>query len=151
MKDPYSRRSHAILEDLTAYSEMQRADIWLNEFALAEVKIIELCVKKANQFRADHANGTGGRRSEDPLVNRLPLGGSDERIFAAINNSPTSPNTDFGAETAPGLPNLAAGGGPFQWQVPWADPSFSLFEPIDLQQWENVLDTITQDQILFGL
>ncbi|KAJ8116810.1 hypothetical protein OPT61_g1849 [Boeremia exigua] len=152
MKDPHSPRSHAILEDLTAYSEMQRADVWLNEFALAEVKIIELCVKKANQFRADRAaDGTRSHQAEGSSTERAPPETAVDQSFITTNNSFTSPNTDFSGDTVPGLPNLAAGGGPFQWQAPWSDPSFSLFEPIDLRQWENVLDTITQDQVLFGL
>lgn len=152
VKDPHSARSHAILEDLAAYSEMQRADIWLNEFALAEVKIVELCVKKANQFRADRATDGASEHQEDSSsMERVPPESTINRSFTAISNDFTSPNTDFGSDTVPSLPNLTAGGGFFQWQAPWGDPSFSLFEPIDLQQWENVLDTITQDQMLFGL
>ena len=77
------------------------------------------------------------------------LAGQQEPVTTA--NNFTSPNTEFSSETIPGLPNLAAGSGPFQWQAPWGDPSFTLCEPTDLQQWEQVLDSITQDQMLFGL
>lgn len=155
VKDPHSRRCHAILEDLTAYCDMQRSDIWLNEFALAEVKIIELCIKKATQFRVNKAMGAS-EHSVDTTSNDL---GQDERRPSIARQIPpqptldtfTSPNTDFSAETMPGIPNLAAGNGPFQWQAPWGDPSFTMFEPTDLQQWEQVLDSITQDQMLFGL
>lgn len=147
VKDPHSPRSHAILEDLTAYAEMQRADIWLNEFALAEVKIVELCVKKANQFRADRAaEATQNRPGDAPSTDRAPPEVFNDRSPTAINDDFTSPDTNFSGDT---LPNLA--GGPFQWQAPWGDPSLTLFEPIDLRQWENVLDNITQDQTLFGL
>ncbi|KAJ4375758.1 hypothetical protein N0V83_001034 [Neocucurbitaria cava] len=156
VKDPHSRRCHAILEDLTAYCDMQRADIWLNEFALAEVKIIELCIKKATQFRANRAMSTveppTERASQDLRYEQLQ---APEAIAANGSNNNmntfTSPNTELSSDSIPGLPHLAAGGGPFQWQAPWGDPAFPLFEPTDLQQWEHVLDSITQDQIMFGL
>ncbi|EMD63671.1 hypothetical protein COCSADRAFT_200210 [Bipolaris sorokiniana ND90Pr] len=51
VKDPHSDQCDAILEDLTACCDIQRGDIWLDEFSLAEVKIIELCIKKSKQFR----------------------------------------------------------------------------------------------------
>jgi hypothetical protein len=150
VKDPHSRRSQAILEDLTAYCEMQRADIWVNEFALAEVKVMELCIKKAYQFRATatgttttSATDSGSRPPQPPTV--------EQSTSTILNNTLTSPDTTFSSDTVLGLPNLAAGGGPFQWQAPWGDPTFTLFEPTDLQQWESVLDNITQDQALFGL
>lgn len=146
VKDPHSPRSHAILEDLAAYAEMQRADIWSNEFALAEVKIVELCVKKANQFRSDRAAEGLQTRRADNISAEIPLEDANDRGLTAVNGDFTSVNTNFNGNA---LPNLAEG--TFQWQAPWGDPSLPLFEPIDLQQWENVLDNITQDQVLFGL
>jgi hypothetical protein len=147
VKDPHSRRCHAILEDLTAYCDMQRADIWLSEFALAEVKIIELCIKKATDFRATRpSTGPTNALSIVPSLTR-----SETQSTPHGNYNQTSPNTENSAESQAGLPNLAGAGGPFQWQAPpWGDPSFPLFEPTDLQQWEQVLDSITQDQMLFG-
>lgn len=128
VKYPQSPRSHAILEDLTAYAEMQRADIWLNEFAFAEVKNVQLCVKKTNQFRADRAaEGNQTRRARAPSVDLIPAEVANDRGFAVINDDFTSPNTDFSSDT---LLNLADG--PFQWQAPWGDPSLPLFEPTDL-------------------
>ena len=38
---PRGRRAQAILDDLAAYCEMQRGS---NKFAIAEAKIVELCV-----------------------------------------------------------------------------------------------------------
>jgi hypothetical protein len=139
VKDPHSPKCRAILEDLSAYCDMQRADIWLNEFALAEVKIIELCIKKANQFR-DSRTETRPNTAEDfPITAHAPK-----------NIDLTSPNTEDSSATIPDLPAIGAGG-PFQWHAPpWGDPSFTLFEPTDLQHWEHVLDNITQEQMLFG-
>jgi hypothetical protein len=124
---------------------MQRADIWLNEFALAEVKIIELCISKVQKFRTNRAAGNSGPVSQsgsDNAVSRPALGSvSEQQIFATNPDDFNSPNTALSAETIPGIP----------WQAPWGDPTFTLFEPTDLQHWENILDSITQDQILFGL
>jgi hypothetical protein len=143
VKDPHSRQSHAILEDLIAYCEMQRADTWLNEFALAEVKILELCIKKATQFRS---TGSSMTVPGDQDSNNMPS-------YNHIQNAPTTheetfptPQTDLSAET---LPGLAAG--PYDSQAPWGDPAFSLLESTDLQQWENILNSITQDQMLLGV
>ena len=143
VRDPHSPRSHAILEDLIAYCEMQRADIWLNEFALAEVKIVELCIKKVARIR----------RSENAAVYSVPtnmmpaqsVGG--QYVAHQTENTFASPETTLSQDGLFGMPNLAASGGPFQWQAPWGDPTFTLLEPTDLQQWEQVLDSITQDPI----
>lgn len=140
VKDPHSPKCRAILEDLSAYCEMQRADIWLNEFALAEVKIIELCIKKANQFRASRTETRPNTADNAPPT-----------VHGANTIDLTSPYTEDSSVTVPDLPAIGAGG-PFQWHAPpWGDPSFTtLFEPTDLQHWENVLDNITQEQMLFG-
>lgn len=148
VKDPHSRKCAAILEDLTAYCEIQRDDIWLNEFALAEVKVIELCIKKAAQFRENRAS----MNVPDASFEIHPNSADDAQTVMQTGNgnSLASPNTDTSSETVPGLPNLGAGG-PFQWPVPpWGDPSLAMFEPTDLQHWEYVLDNITQEQMLFG-
>ena len=139
VKDPHSPKCRAILEDLTAYCDMQRADIWLNEFALAEVKIIELCIKKADQFRTSRTE-TRPNTAND----------ASATAHVANNIDLTSPNTEDSSATVPSLPAVSASR-PFQWHAPpWADPSLTLFEPTDLQHWEHVLDNITQEQILFG-
>lgn len=154
VKDPHSHRCGGILGDLTAYCDMQRADIWLNEFALAEVKIIELCINKANHFRNNRTRGPA------ELVN--DVGENSARVSALPTAIPylqasstgyeafTTTSTESIPDAVPGFPNPPSGSGPFQWQAPWGDPSFTLFEPTDLQQWEHVLDNITQDQMLFG-
>ncbi len=46
VRDPHSIQTSAILEDLEAYCESLRRDPWLNEFGIAELKVIELCVSK---------------------------------------------------------------------------------------------------------
>ncbi|KAJ4303734.1 hypothetical protein N0V90_002635 [Kalmusia sp. IMI 367209] len=148
VRDPHSRRSYAIVEDLVAYCEMQRADMWLNEFALAEIKIVELCIKKVHQFRTANSTALSG---EDPVHGfengQLRNSTSEQQPGGASDETFLTPDTNPSVDTLPGLPNFAPAGGPFQWQAPWGDPSFSLLEPTDLQQWEHILDSITQDQM----
>ncbi|KAF2641551.1 hypothetical protein P280DRAFT_517748 [Massarina eburnea CBS 473.64] len=149
VRDPHSPRSHAITEDLIAYCEMQRADVWLNEFARAEVKIVELCVTKATQIRRSERANSYPITSRGLSVANAPTHtiGIDYSINQG-DNAFHSPETTISQDGFLGMPNLAAGGGPFQWQAPWGDPTFSMLEPTDLQQWEQVLNSITQDQML---
>ncbi|KAI8309255.1 hypothetical protein K4K61_001948 [Colletotrichum sp. SAR11_59] len=140
VRDPHSRRSQAILEDLAAYCEMQRNDVWLNEFALAEVKIVELCVKKA-------------RQSQPPAPNPM--------VPLALASPPERPTTSAGPQsvmaTQPQLPVespdfdplLVGLGLPYSTssaQMTWDDPGFFLPESGDLSQWEHVINTIMHDQ-----
>ncbi|TQN71149.1 putative transcriptional regulatory protein [Colletotrichum shisoi] len=149
VRDPHSRRSQAILEDLAAYCEMQRNDVWLNEFALAEVKIVELCVKKA-------------RQSQPPPPPRPPPPSGTMVPLALASASPSRrPSQPAGPtpvmQTQPQLPvespdfdPLMAGLGlPYSTtsaQMTWDDPGFFLPESGDLSQWEHVLNTIMHDQ-----
>ncbi|KAL6174469.1 hypothetical protein ACJQWK_00588 [Exserohilum turcicum] len=146
VKDPHSYKCDAILEDLIAYCDMQRADLWLNEFALAEVKIIELCIKKATQFRENRGSST---RASVPLETRSDIAEDPPAAVQANENHDNlvSPNMIDSFDAISGLMNFGPGR-PFQWQAPpWGDPSL----PTDLQQWEHVLDSITQEQRVFGL
>ncbi|KAF2710798.1 hypothetical protein K504DRAFT_429120 [Pleomassaria siparia CBS 279.74] len=157
VRNPHSRRSNAILEDLAAYCELQRNDIWLNEFALAEVKIVELCIKKARQFRnrqnssSNHNTTTTTTTTttatmqpppEVPAKEQSRKEGVDD---AALNSTLPCFQMEFDAEDD--LQQLHAGplagtSGAYLWQAAWGDASLSLLEATDLQQWENVLDNI---------
>lgn len=142
VRDPHSRRSQAILEDLTAYCEMQRNDVWLNEFALAEVKIVELCVKKA-------------RQSQPSLPNQMvPLALADpvERPVQSVSRTNVMPTQPQLPVESPDFDPLMAGLGlPFSTssaQMTWDDPGFFLPENGDLSQWEHVINTIMHDQMI---
>ncbi|KAH8774330.1 fungal-specific transcription factor domain-containing protein [Diaporthe sp. PMI_573] len=140
VRDPHSRRSHAILEDLSAYCEMQRKDVWLNEFALAEVKIVELCVKKARQSQPT------------PPIQIVPLALADptERPMQSLDRTNVMPTQPQLPVESPDFDPLLAGLGlPFSTssaQITWDDPGFFLPENGDLSQWEHVINTIMHDQ-----
>ncbi|KAJ9133873.1 Fungal specific transcription factor domain-containing protein [Pleurostoma richardsiae] len=142
VRDPSSRRSQAILEDLTAYCELQRRDSWLNEFALAEVKIVELCIKKAKHPQQPHdsaplhparapqsSNYTAGVHASAAVVEEArPLGVPASAEPSSQLNLAVPPSTALGPAS-------------------WDDPAFFFPEASDLLQWEQVLDSIMQDQV----
>ena len=150
VKEPHSAQSHAIVEDLVAYCEMQRKDIWLNEFALAEVKIVELCIKKVDQFRRDRQVGASSTIATRDLPSETPQAGAmpGSNIFPPTESTLTPEDTISSIDGVPEMFNFASTFGGYQWQAPWGD--VSAFEPTDLEQWENVLNTITQEQMQFG-
>ncbi|WQF84636.1 hypothetical protein CDEST_09650 [Colletotrichum destructivum] len=143
VRDPHSRRSQAILEDLAAYCEMQRNDVWLNEFALAEVKIVELCVKKARQSQPPPPPGT-----LVPLA--LASASPSRRPSQPAGPTPVMQTQPQLPVESPDFDPLMAGLGlPYSTtsaQMTWDDPGFFLPESGDLSQWEHVLNTIMHDQ-----
>ncbi|RDW67467.1 fungal specific transcription factor domain-containing protein [Aspergillus mulundensis] len=63
VRDPHFPRTMAIVTDLQSYCEKQYADRWVNEFQLAEVKVVELCVsriKASSRYRGTHVLDTQG-------------------------------------------------------------------------------------------
>ncbi|OLN97080.1 putative transcriptional regulatory protein C1F7.11c 2 [Colletotrichum chlorophyti] len=142
VRDPHSRRSQAILEDLAAYCEMQRNDVWLNEFALAEVKIVELCVKKARQSQRPPASALVplALASASPGIRPLQPNGQAPMMATQPQLPVESPDFD---------PLLAGLGLPYSTssaQMTWDDPGFFLPESGDLSHWEQVINTLMHDQ-----
>ncbi|KAI0594603.1 fungal-specific transcription factor domain-containing protein [Biscogniauxia sp. FL1348] len=158
VRDPHSRRAQAILEDLAAYCEMQRRDVWSNEFAIAEVKIVELCIRKARQIwaAASHEAASAPLPSlpppsltDDPPSPTITAKEGQQQAPPAIacrnhaNEGQWNNNPLVDDSTAANLFNPAVGGGPTLWD----DPAFSFPDAGDLLQWENVLNSIMQDQL----
>lgn len=149
VRDPHSRRSQAILEDLAAYCEMQRNDIWLNEFALAEVKIVELCIRKARQVYHHPSVDTSSTRATPAMAPpssaqsaaRKPPPENTMSGSLSVEDSLQSSSTTGGVPQGAFYPMHS---GPMLWD----DPSYSFPEADDITSWENVLNSIMQDQIL---
>lgn len=140
VRDPHSRRSQAILEDLAAYCEMQRNDVWVNEFALAEVKIVELCIKKATRLQPPPPN---------QIVPPVLVDPTEGPVQSRSSTNPTPTQPQISAESPDFDPLLAGLGLPFSTlnaQITWDDPGFFLPENGDLSQWEHVINTIIHDQ-----
>ncbi|ETS82372.1 hypothetical protein PFICI_04248 [Pestalotiopsis fici W106-1] len=166
VRDPFSNRSQAILEDLEAYCELQRNDVWLNEFALAEVKICELCIKKTRQAirgaaRRMTANSSippsgGSSNSAIPLPDSLPAL-STPSLHQTAAHQPIMDHVEGmeGGDPVNGARlrdpffgmsmNAAAGFGSVKGATMWDDQNYAFPETVDLTHWEQVLDTIMQD------
>ncbi|KAG9253009.1 fungal-specific transcription factor domain-containing protein [Emericellopsis atlantica] len=122
VKDPRGARTGAILEDLSAYCEKMRADTWANEFVMAEVKVIELCIATARKASRDEAE----RLHQPPHVNdpsaaaTAPWQESDMSYSAALDVQ-----------------------GPYEsWLDSWFGPTRTFPEPIDYQFWEDLVGTL---------
>lgn len=151
VRDPHSRRSQAILEDLAAYCEMQRNDIWVNEFALAEVKIVELCIRKARQVYHPlvDASSTGAAPAMAPPP--PPVVQPAVRRPVPINSMSRNHPIEDGSQTSHNTGGTSQGSfypmqnGPMMWD----DPSYSFPEADDIISWEHVLNSIImQDKVL---
>ena len=137
VRNPHSRRSQAILEDLAAYCETQRNDVWLNEFALAEVKIVELCIRKSRQIYQSSS-------SNAPPAQGLPAVAASPVVQSTIKKP--APISALHGSTITGTTQSTFGpmmNGPMLWD----DPSYSFPEADDIISWEHVLNSIMQEQI----
>lgn len=144
VRDPHSFRTHALLEDLVAYCEMQRHDIWVNEFALSEVKIIELCISKAKSLRQGSKRGHSSHAAvaEPQATASIP---PSTHFEPNVSGAPSGLDM-LSEQNAVGRPFP-----PFSDDLStslWHDPTLTLPEAIDVQQWEFMLDSIAQDPVL---
>ncbi|KAJ3549852.1 hypothetical protein NM208_g280 [Fusarium decemcellulare] len=115
VKDPHSPRTGAILEDLAAYCEKMRADTWVNEFVMAEVKVIELCIHTARKTRRE---------------------GSERPQSAQIPDPHNAPWQDGDVSYTAGLDVQA----PYEsWLDSWFGPTRTFPEPLDYQLWEDLV------------
>lgn len=140
VKDPFSPQTRAILEDLTAFCEKQRADKWVNEFSLAEIKVIELCITSARRSASDESmqmsrpwDKTSQRR--DGAVSATTLDHSN-----SVNGSRSTMNPNFDQSellVADGMP-----GGHESWLDTWFGPMRNFPEPLDFQLWEDFINSL---------
>lgn len=146
VRDPNSARTAAILEDLVAYCEKLRADAWVNEFALAEVKVIELCITSARKTTREE-NTTDRRGDSFMLSHRssnvgFPVEPSQaERLL----NGSSRPQTGWATvdQEMNGTADINNGMGPCEsWLDSWFGPTRIFPEPIDYQFWEDLVGTL---------
>ena len=118
VKEPHSPRTNAILEDLAAYCEKMRADTWANEFVMAEVKVIELCI-----YTARKTSGGGSERSHS--TQRPDLDN------AACQDGDVSYTDELDVHA------------PYEsWLDSWLGPTRTFPEPLDYQFWEDLVGTL---------
>ena len=141
VKEPFAAQTRAILEDLTAFCEKQRNDIWVNEFTLAEIKVVELCIASSKRLICDGKDQVDKRREAvgttrdvsvgTPMVDPMNHFGSGHPTGPLNNNLPTNPELDAGRL-----------GDHESWLDNWFGPMRNFPDPVDFQFWEHLVGSL---------
>lgn len=119
VKDPLSMKSAAIVDDLVAYCEKQRADAWVNEFALAEVKVIELCIANVRKARREGKDGSDQNTSVIDDSRYWSSAAADSSLHSEIPIMDEDQN----------------------WFDNWLGMTRNFSEPMDFRFWESLVET----------
>jgi hypothetical protein len=144
VRDPHAAKTGAILEDLAAYCEKQRADVWVNEFALAEVKVIELCVSSARRLSREGRPQQADRRSARPAALHAlstPYAGlppNDMSVHTGLGGYNIRPQT-YAPDTDQDDAASSAVGPYEMWLDSWFGPTRNFPEPMEFQFWEDLV------------
>ncbi|KAK5796494.1 hypothetical protein VI817_005779 [Penicillium citrinum] len=142
VRRPNAPQTAVILDDLQEYCEKLREDAWLNEFGLAEVKVVELCIARAKGFaKASDLSGDDVHlQSVDVMphmMSRDSYSAGDRNAFAS-GGEPTLDPSAIGAS-----PNNAPGYSPDMiWPAIWEDQNFAFPQATDLETWEQMISEI---------
>lgn len=164
-----SRGTHnvdAVVNDLESYCDKQKHEMWVNDFRLAEVKVVEMCIERLK--RSSKAKQTSSRiGNSDPAPNNVDRRrGSESRqqgnSQSARTTSSQNPGTslygpDFTlVQSHPTLavgwnsdnpilasgPLIGSGLGP----SPQISETFTFPGPTDLATWQDMIEILgTQD------
>lgn len=142
VKDPFASQTRAILEDLQAFCEKQRNDMWVNEFSLAEIKVVELCIASSRRSGRDGKAQAGGSREEASLAGDLGTTTSTANLPALHHGSDHAGrplNNDLST-------NMTAEEGVLgdheSWLDNWFGPMRNFPDPIDFQFWEDLVGSL---------
>jgi hypothetical protein len=138
VREPLSHRTEAIMQDLQAYCQKHNADTWANEFGLAEVKVVELCIASVKKSRRE-ARELQNQPAATPVTPTTAMTQSNEPSQQVIDTSrlssklmQNSAHMQFG-----GIPrNLEMGE---DWLDAWFGYTRTFPEPIDFQTWEGLV------------
>jgi hypothetical protein len=141
VKEPFAAQTRAILEDLTAFCEKQRNDIWVNEFSLAEIKVVELCIASSRRSVRDGRDQSAGRRGATSVAR-------DDGIVSVADRQALQHESDY-----PELPtnqdlstNIVTDEGRLgdheSWLDNWFGPMRNFPDPIDFQFWEDLVGSL---------
>jgi len=134
VRSPNTQESYGIIEDLEAYCEKQTSDLWMNEFGLAEVKVVQMCITRAKQLRSNTHD------ISSQLSSQLPM-----QPPAAVDYQFQIPEP---RQPMPFPPEASI---PFQpyFEMPnaniWADPFSSFPQVGDFDMWQEMINTIGMD------
>lgn len=133
VRRPIAPQTATILKYLEEYCERLRRDVWLNEFGLAEVKVVELCIMRTMGLVQNTDQGEQDI-SSNPEVLQEVISHKQERI----SMMPTPMNVD---SVAPGAfsDHPPSGSPDMMWPAAWEDQNFAFPEAADLETWEQMI------------
>ena len=132
------------MDDLEAYCEMQRAEMWLSGFSVAEITVVEMCIAKLKQ----QLNGARERATE--TRQQSPEISAGLRMPDQNSLLPVDPEDSATVEQNPG-PMMAGLMSPSTLETSttpvWQDTMFPCSFPdyTNLQTWQEVIDSIGAD------
>ncbi|KIW44288.1 uncharacterized protein PV06_05308 [Exophiala oligosperma] len=147
VREVKSPQTPGVVEDLEAYCEMQRSEMWLSEFGLAEIKVVEMCIAKLKQQLQNSAQRNTGTQRQTPEASQVP------NLDGPSNVVPVDVDLTMATDQNAALMNV----GPLEMVSPstldagktpvWQDQLFPGTFPglTDLQTWQEVIDNIDVD------
>jgi hypothetical protein len=137
VRRPIAPQTTAILNDLEEYCERLRKDVWLNEFGLAEVKVVELCILRTTGLA--QATEQPGEQAPMSPPEVLPDFMAQERERNPMMSTPM--NIEF--IVADGSPSHPPASSPdIMWPAVWEDQNFAFPQAADLETWEQMISEI---------
>jgi hypothetical protein len=137
VRRPNAPQTAAILNDLEEYCERLRKDVWLNEFGLAEVKVVELCIIRTRGFAQAIEQPSDKTPISPPEV--LP----DFMIQQREGNSDMSTTMNIAGAEMAGSPSQPPVYSPdMMWPAVWEDQNFAFPQAADLETWEQMISEI---------
>ncbi|KAJ2981986.1 hypothetical protein NQ176_g1678 [Zarea fungicola] len=139
VREPRSQRTAAILEDLQAFCGKQKSDRWVNEFELAEIHVVELCIARVKKSLQE---------------SRAAL--SISRTNSHVQNSFVQENLDVGdREASQSVIDPIPAGGDLpsfhldsvlefgdDWLDTWFEADRAFQEAGNLQSWEDLVEDL---------
>ncbi|KAL6872072.1 hypothetical protein J3F83DRAFT_713925 [Trichoderma novae-zelandiae] len=132
VKAPHSAQAGAILEDLEAYCENLHRDPWLNEFGMAELKVIELCIAKARDARSTLTSVYASGSPAEPPGSRAHFADGRGRLRPPDLESPAM-SSDMSS---------------IYWPTVWEDGQFSFPGAADFRTWEQMISDIAEESYI---
>lgn len=137
VRRPIAPQTTAILNDLEEYCERLRKDVWLNEFGLAEVKVVELCILRTTGLA--RATEQPGEQTSMSPPEVLPDFMAQERERNPMMSTPMN----IESIVADGSPSHPPGSSPdIMWPAVWEDQNFAFPQAADLETWEQMISEI---------
>ncbi|CAG8107822.1 unnamed protein product [Penicillium salamii] len=129
VRRPHAPQTAAILDDLEEYCERLRNDVWLNDFGLAEVKVVELCIIRTAGLvqAAEQSTEQATRSPPEVMPDLVTMEGEREPMM------PT--NIDVESNVLGASPDMI-------WPAVWEDQNFAFPQAADLETWEQMISEI---------